>query len=108
LKDLAAGWYAVLDPARRLGIGLAWPVETLPYLWFWLVYGRAPGYLWWDRVYCIALEPWTSMPNSFAQAVELGKQAQLKGGAKLSVSLAAVVITDREAITGIRSDGTLT
>jgi hypothetical protein len=48
------------------------------------------------------------MPNSFAQAVELGKQAQLKGGAKLSVSLAAVIITDRETVTGIHTDGTLT
>lgn len=105
LKELSAGWYAVLDPERRLGIGLSWPVEVFPYLWFWLVYGRAPGYPWWDRVYCIALEPWTSMPNSLNQAIALGQQAILKGGESKTVSLSATAITGRETVQCIGLDG---
>ena len=105
LEQLSAGWYAVLDPERRVGFGMSWPQEVLPYLWFWLVYGRAPGYPWWDRVYCIALEPWTSAPNSFATAGALGRHAQLAGNASLNLSLAAVAITDREAVSSIQPDG---
>jgi hypothetical protein len=106
LKELLAGWYAVLDPERKLGIGLAWPKEVFPYLWFWLVYGRAPGYPWWDRIYCIALEPWTSIPNSLEQAMKRGYQAKLQGGEDLQVSFCATVITERESVSEIRMDGT--
>jgi len=51
LKELEEGWYACIDPEARLGFGLAWPKEIFPYLWFWLVYGKSPGYPWWDRTY---------------------------------------------------------
>ncbi len=68
IKELAEGWYACIDPDTQLGFGLAWPKEIYPYLWFWLVYGKSPGYPWWDRTYCIALEPWTSYPNRFDEA----------------------------------------
>jgi hypothetical protein len=105
--ELTTGWYAVVDPRRRLGIGLAWPVEQFPYLWFWLVYGRAPGYPWWDRVYCIALEPWTSFPNSLDQVLAAGRHAQIQGGDSLTVSLKAIVFTDREQVNKIELDGTI-
>ncbi len=107
LDQLSGGWYAAIDPERRIGFGLSWPRDVLPYLWFWLVYGRAPGYPWWDRTYCIALEPWTSAPNSFDAASNLGRTVQLGGGAKLDLSLAAVAITGRESVTDIRPGGVI-
>jgi galactose mutarotase-like enzyme len=105
LKELSAGWYAVLDPERKLGFGLAFDKKVFPHLWFWLVYGKFPGYPWWDRVYCIALEPWTSMPNSLPAAITSGTQAQLKGGGHLSVSLAATAISGVDAVTEINLNG---
>jgi hypothetical protein len=107
LRGLAAGWFAVLDPARRIGFGLAWPVEVFPYLWFWHVYGGSPGYPWWDRAYVAALEPWTSIPNDLNQAIERGTQLQLKGGETLEVTLSAVAISGRETVSAIGTDGTL-
>lgn len=105
LKDLSDGWYAVLDPERRVGFGLAWPLQVFPYLWFWLVYGEAPGYPWWNRVACIALEPWTSIPNSLTKALQEGATATIDGGGCIEVSLCAVAFTGFESVDGISLDG---
>jgi len=107
LEELTAGWYAVLDPEKRVGIGLSWPVDIFPYLWFWMVYGQAPGYPWWNRAYVIALEPWTSIPNSLEKALDLGTGAHLKGGEQISVSLSATAITGLETVTKINPDGSI-
>jgi hypothetical protein len=75
LKGLSSGWYALLDPEIQLGIGLVWPKDIFPYLWFWLVYGRHSGYPWWDRTYCIAIEPWSSITNQFNKSDRSGNES---------------------------------
>ncbi len=105
LKELSAGWYALLDPARQVGVGLAWPKEVFPYLWFWMVYGLAPGYPWWNQVYCLALEPWTSIPDKLQLAQAAGTQAHLKGGATLEVAFCATAISGRRHVEMIHPDG---
>jgi Domain of unknown function (DUF4432) len=107
LKNLSGGWYAVLDPEKKVGFGLSWPLEIFPYLWFWMVYGRAPGYPWWNRVYVIALEPWTSIPNSLDQALQLGAARHLKGGEQLNVSLTASAIAGLDRIHHINPNGSI-
>jgi len=107
LKDLQSGWYALMDPEKEIGFGLSWPADIFPYIWFWLVYGRAPGYPWWDQVYCLALEPWTSMPNSLSEAARLNTQRHLKGGGTLAFSMAAVAIHGNPAIREIHPDGSI-
>ena len=107
LKELSAGWYAVLDVEKKIGIGLSWSKEIFPYLWFWLVYGRAPGYPWWDQAYCIALEPWTSIPNSLDKAIEQGTQSHLKGGETLTASIAATVISGLDSVNNIDQLGNI-
>lgn len=101
IKDLSAGWYALLDVEKKLGIGLSWPKEIFPYLWFWLVYGRAPNYPWWDQVYCLALEPWTSIPNNLDKAIAQGTQSHLEGGETLTISLTATAIAGRDHVSSI-------
>ena len=106
LKELKEGWYAIVDPDEEVGFGLAWPVDVFPHLWFWLVYGSAPGYPWWNQVYCIALEPWTSIPNSFESAQESRSVAHLEGGGSIEIAMTAVVTTKKKAIKKVEIDGT--
>ena len=107
IKELQSGWYAVMDPESQLGIGFTWPKDIFPYIWFWFVYGRAPGYPWWNRAYCMALEPWTSIPNNLDQAIERDMTKVIKGGEKIKVPLTAIIISDRGTIRNIGLDGTL-
>ncbi|MCL4559178.1 MAG: aldose 1-epimerase [Chloroflexi bacterium] len=107
LTGLSAGWYAVLDPEKQLGFGLAWDEKVLPYLWFWQVYGKSGGYPWYDRAYVIALEPWSSIPNNLDEAIRAGNQIRLKGGGSLSVALTATAITGCETVNSVELDGTI-
>ncbi len=107
LKNLSSGWYALLDQEKKIGLGLAWPIEVFPYVWFWLVYGKAPGYPWWDRVYCIALEPWTSIPNNFSEAQKRRTPGLLEGGEELEVAFTAVVINGEEKVKSVNLDGSI-
>ncbi len=105
LKNLDSGWYALLDPEKQLGFGLVWPKDVFPYLWFWLVYGRASGYPWWDRTYCIAAEPWSSIPNNLSKAIEAGTNLHLEGGECLSIDMSAVVITGISTVNHLSAEG---
>ena len=105
LNELSAGWYALINPQTEIGFGLAWDHTVMPYLWFWQVYGQAPGYPWWDRVYVIALEPWTSIPNNLTTALELGTQASIKGGEKLTFACTATAIAGRRQVKSIDLHG---
>lgn len=107
LKDLQSGWFALIDEQQEVGFGLSWPVDIFPYIWFWMVYGKAPGYPWWDRAYCVALEPWTSIPNDLNQAIQKGTQVHLKGGGSKVVSLCAQVLHHTKSIREIKTDGTV-
>jgi hypothetical protein len=107
LKELRSGWYALVDPKKKIGFGLAWPKEIFPYIWFWLVYGKAPNYPWWDQAYVVALEPWTSIPNNLDQAIQRGTQRTIEGGGRIKVQFSAVVITGQEEIKHIDPDGTI-
>ena len=105
LSQLTAGWYAVIDPSQKLGFGLAWDHKVMPNLWLWQVYGAAPGYPWWDRVYVVALEPWTSIPNNLNQAIASGTQATLKGGERITFKCTATAIAGREQVKSIDLQG---
>ena len=69
------------------------------------MYGKAPGYPWYDRAYVVALEPWTGIPNNLNKAIEIGTQTRLKGGETIKVSLTATVITGYDSVRQVNLDG---
>lgn len=107
LQGLSDGWYALLDPDSGLGFGLAWDKRVFPYLWFWLEYGGHSDYPWWDQVYCLALEPWTSIPNGLPQALQAKTVLTLKGGESQTVQLIATALANRQQVKHISLDGTI-
>lgn len=98
VTDLAAGWCAVRNPRRRLGIALTFPREVFRWLWIWQAFGGATMPPYDERVYTLALEPWTS-PPSLAHAVERGEAAVLAPGESLAATVEATVLTGAAEIT---------
>ncbi len=107
LTDLQAGWYAVTNTARRIGVGMVWPLDVFPALWFWQSYGGAFGSPWFGRTYNIALEPWTTASSSLAGARADGSARTLAPGAELRAEFAAVLYSGLQQVTEIRPDGTV-
>jgi galactose mutarotase-like enzyme len=96
LKDLEEGWFKVINPDGSLGIQFSWDLNVFPYLWFWMVFGKAPGYPWWNQVHVIALEPWSSIPNNLDQAIQRKTHSVLKGGGTQTLAFNVTVFQDVE------------
>lgn len=107
LTELAGGWYALTNTARRVGFGMAWPRELFGTLWFWQVYGGAFGAPWYGRTYNIALEPWTTPHTTIEEALAHGTSRRLAPGAALEAELCAVAYAGLRRVTAIAPDGTV-
>jgi hypothetical protein len=105
LDRLDMGWYAVINQDKKIGFGLAWDLDVFPNLWYWMVFGTAPGYPWWNRVHCIALEPWSSYPNHLEKVIDQQRQIKLEGGGQKKVSVTAVAIHGMETVKQISLEG---
>ena len=79
--DLAAGWYAIEYPRKKLGLLFEFPLEVCPYLWLWLSYGGWRGY------YLAAIEPWTSCPVTLSEAVAAKTHLVLRPGAEFACTV---------------------
>jgi len=105
LSDLPEGWYAVTNTRQKVGFGMAWPLEVFPVLWFWQVYGGAYGPPWYGRTYNIALEPFSTVQPTIADAVEDGSAHVLEPGASLEAQFIAVAYAGIEGVRCITQDG---
>jgi hypothetical protein len=91
LSALDDGWYGLVNPALGFGVGLAWPKQVFPYVWFWQELRGSFGYPWYGSCYVMAVEPFNSIPGSgLVKAIEGGTAPVLGAGAKLDARLAAV------------------
>ena len=108
LDSLAAGWYALRNQSLGVGIGLAWPLEVFPALWFWQVYGGAYGPPWYGRVYTVALEPFTTIARTVTEAARDGTARLIRAGQSLAASFTAVAFEGHGAVRGLSPDGSVT
>jgi hypothetical protein len=69
LERLQDGWFAVVNPHRKLGWSLRWDIKLFPVLGFWQLFRGGSRYPWYGRHYLAALEPVNDM-SSLAEAVE--------------------------------------
>jgi hypothetical protein len=107
LSGLQAGWYAITNPVRRVGFGMAFDPQVFRYIWYWQQMGNvAEGFPWWGRTHTAALEPWTSFPsNGLEEAIDNGTALQLAPGESLETSLAAAAYTGLEKVQEVDLDG---
>ncbi len=99
------GWYAVTNGRTGVGFGLRWEKELFPILYYWHVYNGVPDYPWFNRVYVVGLEPWTSFPMNHAAAVAAGTARRISGGQSIHTTLTAIAYTGREKVMCITKGG---
>ena len=105
LFGLPAGWYAVTNTRRKVGFGMAWPLEVFPALWFWQVYGGAYGAPWYGRTYNIALEPFSTPQTDLVSASADGSAHMLEPGETLGASFVAVAYSGISRVASISPEG---
>ncbi|MHB9094015.1 MAG: aldose epimerase family protein, partial [Eubacteriales bacterium] len=72
--ELRAGWCAVTDTERRVGLGLVFPKDLFPFIWLFLPYGG------WRGHYTALLEPSVGCPYDFNETVARGNFLSLQPG----------------------------
>lgn len=107
LKGLSEGWFAVTNTKREIGIGFVWDQSVFPYVWYWQVAHGLSGYPWYGRTYNIALEFWTSYPNSFDLATENGTIKQFNGNATLETKYSVIIYTGLGKVNHLGMDGSI-
>ncbi len=105
LSELHAGWYAVTNTRRQVGFALAWPLAVYPALWFWQVYGGAYFAPWYGRTYNIALEPFSTIQPTLAEAIADGSAHVLAPGASLEAHFVAVAYAGIGGVRRVTEDG---
>ena len=109
VSGLQAGWYAITNPVRKVGFGMAFDPQVFRYIWYWQQMGNvAQGFPWWGRTHTAALEPWTSFPsNGLEEAVANGTARRLAPGESLATQLTAVAYTGLERVQAVQADGSV-
>ena len=105
LTDFREGWCAATNQRQKLGFALTWPVMVFPWMWFWQVYGGELKAPWFGRTYNVALEPFTSFPNTLDKAMAAGTAPVIEPGASVSATLRAIVYTGLSRVSAIDADG---
>lgn len=108
ITGLRDGWVA-LRPPSGAGVGLAWDLETFPFMWLWLQNGD-PGFPWYGRARMLGLEPQRSWPfDGIDGARERGQELVLQPGESTTswITLAIFPPTG-EPVTGISREGHVT
>ncbi len=103
------GWYALTNSELGLGIGLVWPTSVFPYAWFWQELHASPGFPWYQGVYVMAIEPFTSIPGQgLGQVMEkTGSHRTLHPGETVEAELRAVFYESRIGVQEIAAEGTV-
>jgi len=105
LADLQEAWYAVTNRWRRVGIGMAWDLETFPYIWCWMSLGGDRQWPSWGRYYALAMEPFSSYPAILTEAIKRGTQMRMEPGEQRRTWLRAVAYQDVEGVARITPEG---
>jgi hypothetical protein len=109
LTNLTEGWYAVTNQDMRVSFGMAWTLESFPYLWYWHDANGTAGYPWYGRGYVLALEPWSSYPSmGLAESVARNTHITLQPGERRYARLTATMATDLLRVGRVTLEGIMT
>ena len=107
LAEMDKGWFAITNPAQKVGFGLNFDPLLFRYVWYWQQLGDvAQGYPWWGRTHVAALEPWTSYPtNGLNEAIANGTALEMQPGETVETQMCAVAYQGAERVSSISKTG---
>ena len=109
LSGIADGWFAITNRAKRVGFGMAWDASVLPFVWIWRLCDNNLTFPWYGREYAVAIEPWTSPPDTGLEgAIANGTARSLAGRSTFETGLVAVAYSGRSTVHLITQDGQVT
>jgi hypothetical protein len=98
---LREGWFAVVDPASQIGLGLAFDRDLFQNMWIFQSFGG------WRGLRTIVVEPCTGYPVDLGEASRSGRCARLQAGQVVETWATAVAIAGRAEIGRIDREGQL-
>jgi hypothetical protein len=104
LEQLDDGWFAIVNPHRKLGWALCWDVRLFPVLGYWQLFRGAKDYPWYGMHYLAALEPANDLP-SIADAVKRKTAFELQGGATLNTTWEATAFDHLLEVNAVLPEG---
>ncbi len=72
---------------KKLGARMKWDKEVFPYIWIWALFCGAEDYPWHGRAYVMGVEPWSSMPGGYDEAMEAGTLLHLEPGKSMETDV---------------------
>jgi galactose mutarotase-like enzyme len=105
-----APWYALINPALRLGVGVAWSGEVFKHLWYWQEMHASAGFPFYSRSYALALEPHSSYPHELVNVMNTTRtHLTLAAGASLQAWLTFSLFDPDGAtdVRGVNADGSV-
>lgn len=104
LENFSDGWFAVVNPRRKIGFALRWDAKLFPVLGFWQVYRGAMDYPWYGSNYAVALEPACDLP-SLEEAARRGTAIQLRPGRPVETEFEATAFTGPMKVKNVKRGG---
>ena len=104
LHQFKAGWIALTNPKRRVGIGFVFDPKVFSYVWLWHEFEYTQDYPWYGRAYVLGVEPCSSLPGAHNSG---GRLLSLDGGARMETDLLAVMY-EGEGVRSISRAGRIT
>lgn len=104
LDGLKAGWFAIADPGRAIGLALRWDEALFPVLGYWRLLDGNPDYPWYSARTMIALEPACDLP-SLADAAARGTAIVLERGEMVATRIEATAFADARAVVDVAWGG---
>lgn len=107
LEGFTEGWFALVNPHKKLGFALRWDAKLFPVLGFWQVFRGAMDYPWYGSNYLVALEPVCDLP-SLSEAARKGTAIKLAAGASLQTEWEATAFTAPLEVKQVKPRGVIT
>ncbi len=104
--DTPAGWAAVRDPQRSLGIAIGWPGQDFPCAAVWQSCCHKTGHFRLGGAYVMCFLLHSTPTLGLPQAVAAGETSPIAGGESRSTRLTFSVFEDARPVIGIAPDGT--